>query len=129
MMNISDLTTKHKKLLFLSWIFYSVSQNIISFDSLTKHSRYTCTWVGSPKLYLFFFDIIISSLILAILQSFSVFDENGDGKISKRELARAYRVAGFNPTNQEVEQLIKEHDVNGKHCSIFISTLFILLYL
>ena len=45
-----------------------------------------------------------------------MFDENGDGKISKRELVRAYRIAGFNPTNQEVDALIKQHDLNGNHC-------------
>ena len=44
-----------------------------------------------------------------------MFDENGDGKISKRELIRAYRIAGFNPTSQEIEELIKEHDKNGNH--------------
>ena len=43
-----------------------------------------------------------------------MFDENGDGRISKREIARAYRLAGFNPTGPEVEELIKEHDANGR---------------
>ena len=54
-------------------------------------------------------------LISVILQSFSKIDENGDGKISKRELVRAYRLAGFNPTKDEIEAVIKEHDVNGKY--------------
>ena len=39
-------------------------------------------------------------------------DENGDGKISKREIARGYRMAGFNPTREEVEEIVKQHDVN-----------------
>ncbi|KAH3748474.1 hypothetical protein DPMN_182920, partial [Dreissena polymorpha] len=47
-----------------------------------------------------------------ILQSFSVLDENGDGRISKTEIARAYRLAGFNPTKTELEQIVKEHDAN-----------------
>ncbi|XP_052765541.1 uncharacterized protein LOC128206879 isoform X2 [Mya arenaria] len=47
-----------------------------------------------------------------ILQSFSVLDENGDGRISKTEIARAYRLAGFNPTKGELESIVKEHDEN-----------------
>ncbi|XP_060556910.1 uncharacterized protein LOC132717165 [Ruditapes philippinarum] len=47
-----------------------------------------------------------------ILQSFSSLDENGDGKISKREIARAYRLAGFNPTKEELSKIILEHDEN-----------------
>lgn len=54
-------------------------------------------------------DIFIS----VILQSFSTLDENGDGRISKREIARAYRLAGFNPTRREVEEIVLEHDDNG----------------
>ncbi|WAR17269.1 hypothetical protein MAR_031863, partial [Mya arenaria] len=45
-------------------------------------------------------------------QSFSVLDENGDGRISKTEIARAYRLAGFNPTKGELESIVKEHDEN-----------------
>lgn len=48
-----------------------------------------------------------------ILQSFSVLDENGDGRISKTEIARAYRVAGFNPTPSELEEILQEHDFNS----------------
>ncbi|XP_052762134.1 neo-calmodulin-like [Mya arenaria] len=47
-----------------------------------------------------------------ILQSFSVLDENGDGRISKTEIARAYRLAGFNPTKGELDDIVKEHDEN-----------------
>ena len=52
--------------------------------------------------------------VAVILNSFSKIDENGDGRISKRELARAYRLAGFNPTNEEIDNLMQEHDTNGK---------------
>lgn len=48
-----------------------------------------------------------------ILQSFSVLDENGDGKISKGEISRAYRLAGFNPTPTELEGILNEHDENN----------------
>ncbi|KAL4217958.1 hypothetical protein ACF0H5_022697 [Mactra antiquata] len=47
-----------------------------------------------------------------ILQSFSSLDENGDGRISKREIARAYRLAGFNPTQSELANIVGEHDEN-----------------
>ncbi|XP_053382172.1 uncharacterized protein LOC128549492 [Mercenaria mercenaria] len=47
-----------------------------------------------------------------ILQSFSALDENGDGKISKREIARAYKLAGFNPSKTDLEEIVGQHDAN-----------------
>ena len=53
--------------------------------------------------------------VSVILQSFSVLDDNGDGRISKSEITRAYRLAGFNPTTTELEDILKEHDLNGMY--------------
>lgn len=48
-----------------------------------------------------------------IMQSFSALDENGDGKISKRELSRAYKLVGFNPTKAHIDSVVQEHDANA----------------
>ncbi|XP_060551866.1 uncharacterized protein LOC132713333 [Ruditapes philippinarum] len=50
--------------------------------------------------------------IKVILQSFSALDENGDGKISKQEIARAYKLAGFKPTKTDLDEIVVEHDEN-----------------
>ncbi|XP_067664877.1 uncharacterized protein [Haliotis asinina] len=45
-----------------------------------------------------------------IRKSFSLIDENGDGRISSHELLRASRLLGMNPTLQDAEAMIKEVD-------------------
>ncbi|XP_071099379.1 uncharacterized protein [Haliotis cracherodii] len=48
--------------------------------------------------------------IKEIKKSFSLIDENGDGRISSHELLRASRLLGMNPTLQDAEAMIKEVD-------------------
>lgn len=42
-----------------------------------------------------------------------VFDRDGDGKISKQELYLVMKALGENLTEDEVEEMIKEADING----------------
>merc|ERR1719384_554311 len=46
-------------------------------------------------------------------QAFKDFDHNKDGHISTNELMFAFRRAGINPNEEEVQDIINENDVDG----------------
>merc|ERR1712168_1119547 len=48
-----------------------------------------------------------------LLESFKVFDKNGDGFISAKELQDMMLTLGEKLTNEEVDEMIKEADTNG----------------
>ena len=46
-------------------------------------------------------------------EAFSLFDKDGDGLITTKELGIVMRCLGLNPTEDEVQQLINELDLDG----------------
>lgn len=48
----------------------------------------------------------------SLKEAFSLFDKNGDGKISAVELGDVMRVGGQNPTEAELNKMIREVDTN-----------------
>lgn len=45
--------------------------------------------------------------------AFNVFDKNGDGKISDTELKEAMLKLGYDMSDKEIREMIKEADKNG----------------
>ena len=46
---------------------------------------------------------------------FDLFDVNGDGYITQSELGNVLRCLGYNPTCAEVEEILKEYDLDSKN--------------
>lgn len=54
------------------------------------------------------------SFDLDLKAAFALFDKDGDGTITTKELATVMRNLGQNPTENELENMINEVDFNGK---------------
>lgn len=47
-------------------------------------------------------------------EAFSLFDLKNQGKIPTSQLGQAVRSLGLNPSEEEVQQMIREVDIRGK---------------
>lgn len=50
-------------------------------------------------------------------EAFSLFDKDGDGTITTKELGTVMRSLGQNPTESELQDMINEVDIDGKICT------------
>ena len=50
---------------------------------------------------------------LEIQEAFNLFDKNGDGTISVKELGEAMKLAGHSASEEMVAKLLKSHDIDG----------------
>ena len=56
----------------------------------------------------------LSNIITEFKEAFSLFDKDGDGTITTKELGTVMRSLGQNPTEAELQDMINEVDADGK---------------
>ena len=58
--------------------------------------------------------LIIFETNLEFKEAFGLFDKDGDGTITSKELGTVMRSLGQNPTEAELQDMINEVDANGE---------------
>ena len=58
-------------------------------------------------------DVLNEMLIAEIREIFSLFDKNSDGYVNSSELGTIVRGLNLNPSDTEVNEMVKEVDPNG----------------
>lgn len=56
-----------------------------------------------------------SSFLAEFKEAFSLFDKDGDGTITTKELGTVMRSLGQNPTEAELQDMINEVDADGEN--------------
>ena len=62
----------------------------------------------------------ISYILLEFKEAFSLFDKDGDGTITTKELGTVMRSLGQNPTEAELSDMINEVDADGTYFNTFV---------
>ena len=68
----------------------------------------------APLIYIFQADQLTEEQIAEFKEAFSLFDKDGDGTITTKELGTVMRSLGQNPTEAELQDMINEVDADGK---------------
>ena len=58
--------------------------------------------------------ILVAPLLPEYKEAFHLFDRDDNGFITTKELGAIMRALGFNPTDQEIQDMVNEVDYDGK---------------
>lgn len=74
------------------------------------------------NLFYYYFRLIsyISYILSEFKEAFSLFDKDGDGTITTKELGTVMRSLGQNPTEAELSDMINEVDADGTYFNTFV---------
>lgn len=70
-------------------------------------------------------DQLTEEQIAEFKEAFSLFDKDGDGTITTKELGTVMRSLGQNPTEAELQDMINEVDADGNYTKLFFPPFFI----
>jgi Ca2+-binding EF-hand superfamily protein len=66
--------------------------------------------------------ILLHFVSTELQEAFSLFDKDGSGTISNEELEVVMKSLGQNPTDEELQKMIREVDADGKQsCNKFVA--------
>ena len=71
------------------------------------------------NLFYYYFRLI-SYILSEFKEAFSLFDKDGDGTITTKELGTVMRSLGQNPTEAELSDMINEVDADGTYFNTFV---------
>ena len=74
-------------------------------------------------------DQLTEEQIAEFKEAFSLFDKDGDGTITTKELGTVMRSLGQNPTEAELQDMINEVDADGKFNLIYYSQIIYFYFL
>lgn len=70
--------------------------------------------MSSVQLSKLSYPLLVSALSSEFKEAFSLFDKDGDGTITTKELGTVMRSLGQNPTEAELQDMINEVDADGR---------------
>lgn len=62
--------------------------------------------------------------ITEAIEAFNLFDRDDNNGIDIDELARVFRAVGQNPSDSELREIMKKHDLNRKYFQLYIHSFF-----
>lgn len=71
---------------------------------IISYKRWWCKFADNQSLF---------CLFIEFKEAFSLFDKDGDGTISSKELGTVMRSLGQNPTEADLQDMVNEVDADG----------------
>ena len=88
-------------------------QSLLSLSTLKKNGKIASLAVQTLSFHTQAADQLTEEQIAEFKEAFSLFDKDGDGTITTKELGTVMRSLGQNPTEAELQDMINEVDADG----------------